>query len=198
MVGRGVSLVGHGGKTDVKVAKDDEAARKGGLFKLTLDREKMKEAGFGLPMLLFLLAVLVLRIYYQRPLGFSIGSPLKKRQRSPCVMRSRRTSLLMSYLIMSWAVGPASCIGPDPILRRAGPGSVHRQTDETITTAGIDDTTVNDMGNSLRKKPREEDTALASNSFTFQVTHFKLLIVSSNRQAVLPQLQYLMKRQTPY
>ena len=42
VVGRGVSLVGHGGKTDVKVAKDDEAARKGGPLKL--DREKSKDS----------------------------------------------------------------------------------------------------------------------------------------------------------
>ena len=41
VVGRGVTLVGHGGKTDVKVAKDDEAARKGGPLKL--DREKTKD-----------------------------------------------------------------------------------------------------------------------------------------------------------
>ena len=41
VVGRGLTLVGHGGKTDVKVAKDDEAARKGGPLKL--DREKTKD-----------------------------------------------------------------------------------------------------------------------------------------------------------
>ena len=44
VVGRGVTLVGHGGKTDVKVAKDDEAARKGGLFKLKLDHEETKDS----------------------------------------------------------------------------------------------------------------------------------------------------------
>ena len=38
----GVSLLGQGGKTDVKVAKDDEAARKGGPLKL--DREKTKDS----------------------------------------------------------------------------------------------------------------------------------------------------------
>ena len=42
VVGRDVTLVGHGGKTDVKVAKDDEAARKGG--PLELDREKTKDS----------------------------------------------------------------------------------------------------------------------------------------------------------
>ena len=41
VVGRGVTLVGHGGKTDVKVAKDDEAARNKGPLKL--DREKTKD-----------------------------------------------------------------------------------------------------------------------------------------------------------
>ena len=42
VVGLGVNLVGHGGKRDVKAAKVDEAARKGGVLKP--DREETKDS----------------------------------------------------------------------------------------------------------------------------------------------------------
>ena len=100
--------------------------------------------------------------------GSSRVVPPKERKRSHRAM-NRRMSLFWSYLILALAAGPASCEGPEPNLRRAGPDASHIETDEAIPTTAIDDTSVKHEMNLLRKIPGDEDAALASDPFIYQV-----------------------------